>query len=90
MDWLRNKPDGADLDEHHFAVLDRRAAIDCSVVTCKIGDKHLKGDALDCYRWPARFASAWLVGLEAGQWEELKENAKNPKKSAEIDYGDRK
>ena len=68
VNWLQQKPDTVDLDVHHFAVLDRQAAVDGIVVTCKIGDRHLEGIELKFLRKPAVEASAWLVGLEFGDW----------------------
>ena len=85
-EWLKNKPDGVDLEAHHFAILDGCAERDGSVVVCKIGDKDLNGSELDYSRYSARGASNFLRGMEYGEWEELKEPAINPKKSAEIEY----
>ena len=69
--WLTQKPETADLDGHHFAVLDRISGEDKSIIVCKIGDKDLKGDQLDYRRYPAKRASTMLQGLEYGEWEEL-------------------
>jgi hypothetical protein len=71
-EWLKKKPENVDLDGHHFAVLDEKSA-DGSVLAYKIGDKDLKGDRLDSRRFErGKRACTFLMGLEYGEWEELK------------------
>ena len=70
--WLKRKPDSVDLDSNHFAVLDERST-NGSVLTCKIGDKHLRGNWLDTYRRESgERAANFLAALEYGEWEENK------------------
>lgn len=72
--WLREKPDTVDLDGHHFAVLDDQS-VDGSVLVCNIGDKELQGNALDYRRWESGKAACTIImGLEYGEWEELRGN----------------
>ena len=70
--WLKNKADNIDLDDHHFAILDRGAKGEETVVVCRIGDKNLKGDNLDWIRFPASRASLHLAGMEFGEWEDFR------------------
>lgn len=84
--WLKNKPDTVDLDPHHFAILEQGAkGQKMSIVVCKIGDRSLKGDTLDCLRHDANFAASFLLGIDAGEWENWSADGKN---RAKIDYGD--
>lgn len=82
-EWLKKKPDSVDLDPHHFAVLDRRAEKDGTVVICRIGDERLNGDQLDYLRFGANEASLHLGGMEYGTWEEFRENGMD---TAVIEY----
>ncbi|KAF2717422.1 hypothetical protein K431DRAFT_233168 [Polychaeton citri CBS 116435] len=81
--WLKQKPDTADLDGHHFAIIDRISGEDKSIIVCKIGDKDLQGDKVDYRRYLARRASTMLQGLEYGEWEEIHRNPTDTK----IQYG---
>jgi hypothetical protein len=69
-EWLKNKPDYVDLEEYHFAILDRGAEEDKTVVACRIGDAELKGDKLDRVRFPAKMSALHLGGMEYGTREE--------------------
>jgi hypothetical protein len=81
--WLKLKPETADLDEHHFVILDRRAEKDGTVVVCRIGDAHLEGDKLDYIRFPAEMASLHLGGMEFGTWEDFNGDGSG---TAKIEY----
>ena len=84
-EWLKNKPDTVDLDPHHFAVLDQGSkGKKKTIVVCKIGDRSLSGDELDYLRHDATFAATFVVGIDAGEWENWSADREN---SAEIDYG---
>ncbi|KAF7186720.1 hypothetical protein HII31_11952 [Pseudocercospora fuligena] len=88
VQWLQAKPENVDLDDHYFAILDRKAeAPSESVVLCKIGDIDLQGDTVTCFRVEATSASSFLSGMEYGEWEEMREGT-HKKPFAEIDYGD--
>lgn len=67
-EWLKDKPNDVDLDEHHFAILDRGAEEDETVVVCRIGDAHFKGDKLDWIRFPAKTSG----GMDYGNWEDFR------------------
>ena len=83
--WLQEKADTVDLDSNHFAILDKQAAEDNSVVVCKLGDRELQGDSLDYFRDTPRHAAVFLTGQEPYEWEELREG----RQRVEIMYGDR-
>lgn len=70
-DWLKRKLDSVKLDANHFAILDREAENDGTVVNCKIGDKDLKGSKLDYLRFDVSEAALHLGGMEYGTWEEF-------------------
>ena len=82
-DWLKRKPDSVKLDANHFAILDRGAENDGTVVICKIGDKDLKGSKLDYLRFDASEAALHLGGMEYGTWEEFNPDGEW---TAKIDY----
>lgn len=52
-DWLKNKPNSADLDANLIAIFDKKAEKDGAVVICRIGDQKLKGTNLDYLRFDA-------------------------------------
>lgn len=75
--WLRNKPEDTDLDSHHFGVVDKRSAVEGTVLLCKIGDKDLNGNDVTCRTEHARDAGNFLLGLEYGEWEQSLPSAKD-------------
>ncbi|KAF1988476.1 hypothetical protein K402DRAFT_391707 [Aulographum hederae CBS 113979] len=70
-EWIMKKPDDVDVDSHFFAIVDRRAEKDTTLVVCRIGDKYLKGEELSAMRFSAHDASLHLGGMEFGLWEDF-------------------
>ena len=86
VQWLQAKPEDTDLNDHHFAVLDKGAKDDPpTVVICRIGDLDLKGDKVFLIRKGSVTAVDWLVGAPSDAWDEL---TRQGKKNAEIEYDD--
>ena len=61
--WLKSKPAEADLDAHHFVVVDKKSLSDNKFGVCKIGDERLKGDEVECIRRDPRTATTILCGM---------------------------
>ncbi|MCJ1348139.1 hypothetical protein MMC31_006370 [Peltigera leucophlebia] len=79
--WLKNKPDGVDLEGKFFGVLDKKAA-GCGkdgarneegdkVVLCRIGDREGHGDKVHCVLMSAEESTLTLSGIEYGTFDQL-------------------
>lgn len=82
VEWLKQKPEDVDLNEHFFAILDKTAE-GGEIVVCRIGGKDLKDpDDLDYIRFDVSTGVATMRGGPPAWWEEAKEN----RGKAEIKY----
>lgn len=84
--WLKELPSDRQLDAHHFAILDKRAAEDETMVICRVGtekDGKLQGDELDYLRFPANEAAVHLGGMEPDMWDGFSDGGRG---SAKIEY----
>lgn len=80
--WLKNKPDGVDLDGKFFGVLDKKAAggkdetengAGNNVVLCRIGDTEGQGNKVQCVLMSAEESTLTLGGMEYGTFDQLLE-----------------
>ena len=83
--WLKNKPSETDLNDRHFAVLDKGARADPpTIVVCRIGHLHAEGDKLFMLRFDGIRAVAHLGGASEDVWDQMVLDKGN----AEIEYDD--
>ena len=69
--WLKSKPEGRDLDDRHFVVLDKVAKDDPpTIINCRFGDHNAHGDKVFLIRkWPLK-AVEHLFGAPEDTWDE--------------------
>ena len=83
--WLKAKPSETDLNDRHFAVLDRGArANPPTIVICRVGDRHREGDKLFMLRLSGIRAVELMCGAPPDAWDQMVEDKGN----AEIEYDD--
>jgi hypothetical protein len=83
--WLKAKPSETDLNDRHFAVLDKGAkANPPTIVVCRIDDHNAEGDKLFLLRKGRIEAVEHLIGAPPDVWDEWVRYKGN----AEIEYDD--
>lgn len=74
--YVKNKPDDADLDIHFFAVLDK-STVNGKVVICRQGGKYLRDmDDLDFLCVDAEEGAAELYAAQPVKWEHARASSK--------------
>lgn len=69
--WLQAKPEDTDLNERHFAVLDKGAKDDpATIVVCRIGNYKREGDEVYILRKQCPRGVEHLLGAAPSDWDE--------------------
>jgi hypothetical protein len=80
--WLQNKPKEADVDIHHFAILDKTAERGKMVVARQGGPRLEDLEDLEFLRFGTRDATSMVFSIQPLRWEEWK----GPSGLVEIEY----